>query len=204
MGPWSDFPNVTGIIYAGAPGEQTGPAIVDVLYGAVNPSGRLPFTVAVNAADYPADILYTDLNPSPTLQFTETLFLDYRHFDAASIAPRYAFGFGLSYTTFTYSALAVAGTRVSFTLANTGARDGTEIPQLYVGFPSGAGEPPRVLRGFEEVVLAKGASATVAFSLTARDLSIWDTGAQQWTRPPGTFAVYVGASSRDIRLQGTL
>lgn len=108
------------------------------------------------------------------LNFPETLFLDYRHFDQAGITPRYEFGFGLSYTNFTYFGLSVAaagtGATVSFTLANSGGQPGTEIPQLYIGFPSGNGEPPKVLRGFDEVNLAKGASKTVTFNLSARDL----------------------------------
>ncbi|KAF8526195.1 glycoside hydrolase family 3 protein [Hysterangium stoloniferum] len=208
MGPWSDSPNVTAIIYAGVPGEQTGPAIVDVLYGKVNPSGRLPFTIAVNANDYPADILYFDLNPAPTIKFQETLFIDYRHFDQAGISPRYEFGFGLSYTTFAYSALSVTpsgtGATISFSVKNMGERDGTEIPQLYIGFPAGVGEPPKVLRGFDEVPLRSGASKSVTFSLNERDLSVWDTPSKRWTRPSGTFTVYVGASSRNIHLQGSL
>lgn len=108
------------------------------------------------------------------LKLPETLFLDYRHFDQAGITPRYEFGFGLSYTQFTYTGLVVsaagAGATVSFTLANSGGRDGTEIPQLYVAFPSGTGEPPKVLRGFDEVRLAKASSKVVTFNLRQRDL----------------------------------
>lgn len=108
------------------------------------------------------------------IAFPETLFLDYRHFDQKNITPRYDFGFGLSYTIFSYSNLNVSpsgsGATVSFTVSNTGSRDGTEIPQMYIGFPSGTGEPPKVLRGFDEVVLAQGASQSVTFALDQRDL----------------------------------
>ncbi|KIJ51043.1 hypothetical protein M422DRAFT_204053, partial [Sphaerobolus stellatus SS14] len=124
-----------------------------------------------------------------------------------NITPRFEFGYGLSYTKFNYSSLSVStsssGAQISFTVANTGTVDGTEIPQLYIGFPSGTGEPPKVLRGFEEVILAKGASASVTLSLNKRDLSIWSTPAQSWVQPSGIYNVFVGASSRDIRLSGT-
>ncbi|KAF8580003.1 glycoside hydrolase family 3 protein [Ramaria rubella] len=208
VGAWNDSPNVTAVVYAGVPGEQTGPVIIDVLSGAVNPSGRLPFTMAANPDDYPTDILYNSTDPDPTLNFTETLFLDYRHFDQANIKPLYEFGFGLSYTTFSYSELSISlsgsGATVSFTLENTGKRDGIEIPQLYLEFPNNAGEPPKVLRGFDDINLNKGASQRVTFELTERDLSIWDTASQSWRRPSGKFVFHVGASSRDIRLQGSL
>jgi len=205
-GPWSDFPNVTAMIYAGMPGEQAGPAIVDVLTGAVNPSGRLPFTIAFAEDDYPAPILYDSLAINPTIDFTEKLNLDYRHFDANNIAPRFEFGFGLSYTTFSYSGLSINqagdGVTVSFTVKNNGTVDGTEIPQMYLGFPAAAGEPPKLLRGFDEVKLTAGQSSTVQMSLNARDLSVWDTPSQSWKRPSGAFNVFVGASSKDIRLTG--
>lgn len=207
-GPWSESLNVTAILYAGLPGEQAGPAIVDVLYGDVNPSGRLPFTMAFAEADYPTEILYNSLDLFPTITFSEKLNLDYRHFDAANITPRYEFGFGLSYTNFSYSALSVSnqgsGAIVSFTVTNTGAVSGTEIPQMYLGFPTSAGEPPKVLRGFDDVLLTPGQITTVSMALNERDLSIWDTPSQSWVRPQGTFTVYVGASSRDIRLTGSL
>lgn len=205
-GPWSDFANVTAIIYAGMPGEQAGPAIVDVLTGSVNPSGRLPFTIAMAEADYPAPILYDSLALNPTIDFSEQLNLDYRHFDANNITPRYEFGFGLSYTTFVYSGLSVNaggdGATVSFTVKNNGTVSGTEIPQMYLGFPASAGEPPKVLRGFDEVQLPAGQSKTVQMSLSARDISVWDTPSQSWKRPSGSFDVFVGASSRNIRLTG--
>jgi beta-glucosidase len=145
--------------------------------------------------------------------------------DAHAIAPRFEYGFGLSYTTFTYSGLTIkaSGTSqvISFTVKNTGAVTGTEIPQLYLGYPPSAGEPPKVLRGFDEVPLTAGASQQVVMTVGQRDMryvffrlafgrrwidwscSIWDTPSQSWVRPPGTFTVFVGASSRDIRLNGS-
>ncbi|KAF8896680.1 glycoside hydrolase family 3 protein [Infundibulicybe gibba] len=195
--PWNIHPNITGIIYAGAPGEQTGPSIVDVLYGKYNPNGRLPFSIADNEAAYGTSII----------QYTEKLLLDYRYMDAQNITPRFEFGFGLSYTTFAYSGLSISASGTSqviaFTVANTGGFAGTEIPQLYLAYPAASGMPKKVLRGFEEVVLDVGASSQVSISIGQREMSIWDTPSQSWTRPTGSFTVYVGASIEDIRLMGT-
>ncbi|KAJ6596344.1 glycoside hydrolase family 3 protein [Mycena vulgaris] len=207
---WSQHPNITAIIYAGAPGEQTGPSIVDVLYGAVNPSGRLPFSIDEDEASYGTTIVYNSLG-FPVVNYTEQLLIDYRYMDAQGITPHYEFGFGLSYTTFAYSALSVTATGagstskvvVTFTVANTGAFAGTEIPQLYLAYPASAGEPKRVLRGFEEVILAVGASAKVTMNISAREISTWNVVTQAWVRPAGTFTVTVGASIKDVRLAGT-
>ncbi|KAG6861072.1 hypothetical protein C0995_004170 [Termitomyces sp. Mi166 len=159
--PWSMHPNITAIIYAGAPGEQTGPSIVDVLYGKYNPSGRLPFSIADSESDYGTTIVYNSLG-FPEIQYTEKLLLDYRYMDSNGIIPRFEFGFGLSYTTFAYSALSIyaSGTSkvIKFRVTNAGAFAGAEKPQLYLGYPSSAGEPSKVLRGFDEVFLDIGAS----------------------------------------------
>ncbi|KAL0572974.1 hypothetical protein V5O48_008988 [Marasmius crinis-equi] len=185
---WSTHPNISAIVYAGAPGEQSGPAIVDILWGAVNPSGRLPFSM-------------------DDVEYTEGLFIDYRYMDSKGIKPRYEFGFGLSYTTFEYSDLLISPSGdsqvVEFKVKNTGDFDGTEIPQLYLGYPEGSGEPPRVMRGFDDVCLAMGETKTVKFLLGQRELSIWDTPSQSWKRPEGTFKVEVGASIQDTRLTGS-
>ncbi|KAF9453634.1 glycoside hydrolase family 3 protein [Macrolepiota fuliginosa MF-IS2] len=204
---WSNLPNITGIIYAGAPGEQTGPSLVDVLYGMYNPSGRLPFSIADNESDYGTSIVYNS-DGFPDINYSEQLLLDYRYMDVHNITPRFEFGFGLSYATFGYSGLSIIDSAnfskiVSFTVSNTGAVAGTEKPQLYLGYPTGAGEPPKVLRGFEEVELAVGANEVVTLTLTLRDFSIWDATSQAYVRPAGAFTVYVGASIKDIRLTGT-
>lgn len=203
---WSNHPNVTAVIYAGAPGEQTGPSIVDVLFGNYNPSGRLPFSISENEADYGTKIVYDSLG-FPEIPYTEQLLIDYRYMDSKNIVPRFEFGYGLSYTTFAYSGLSItpSGTSqvVKFNVANTGVFAGTEIPQVYIAYPSSAGEPKRVLRGFEEVPLDVGKSSSVVITLSQRDLSIWDVQTNSWVRPSGAFTVYVGASIKDVRLTGT-
>jgi len=208
--PWTTNPNITAIVYAGAPGEQTGPGLVDVLFGAVNPSGRLPFSIADDESSYNTVIVTDPGFPVgfPVIDYTETLFLDYRYMDMHGITPRYEYGFGLSYTTFEYSGLSIttSGTSeiISFTVKNNGTVVGTEIPQLYLGYPPAAGEPPKVLRGFDDIALAPGASQVVEMTVDQRGMSVWDTPSQSWVRPAGTFLVYVGASSRDIRLNGSI
>ncbi|KAJ6462450.1 glycoside hydrolase family 3 protein [Mycena sanguinolenta] len=206
---WATNPNITAIIYAGAPGEQSGPGLVDVLFGAVNPTGRLPFSIADSPSSYSTTIVTDPGFPIgfPTIDYTERLLLDYRYMDQEGIAPRFEYGFGLSYTTFAYSGLSIttSGTSqvISFTVKNTGAVTGTEKPQLYLGYPPAAGEPPKVLRGFDEVPLAAGATQVVTMTVATREMSVWDTPSQSWVRPAGTFTVFVGASSRDIRLTGS-
>ncbi|KAL2152564.1 hypothetical protein VTH82DRAFT_5748 [Thermothelomyces myriococcoides] len=230
-----DHPNVTALMFAHLPGEASGRAVVSLLYGDENPSGKLPYTVARNESDYP--VLGPDVEPEgsmfalfPQSNFTEGVFLDYRHFDARNITPRYEFGFGLSYTTFEYDKLVVrkvgsAGrfgeyptgriveggqedlwdvlVEVSAEVTNTGEVDGAEVAQLYVGIPA-EGAPVRQLRGFEKPFLNASATATVRFPLTRRDLSVWDVVAQKWRLVRGEYKIEVGSSSRNLPLVGTL
>ncbi|KGO55734.1 Glycoside hydrolase, superfamily [Penicillium expansum] len=228
---WVDHANVTGVIFAHLPGQDTGRALVDILYGDANPSGKLPYTVAKQSPDYGS--LLEPSQPEgeyeyfPQSNFSEGVYIDYRAFDQSGIEPQYAFGYGLSYTTFGYSNLKVSKTsasltsypakasilpggnprlfdtlvKISATVKNTGNVDGKEVAQLYVGIPGG---PVRQLRGFEKVLIKSGKTTTVTFSLTRRDLSTWDTDAQEWLLQRGTYQIYVGRSSRDLPLTGTL
>ena len=109
-------------------------------------------------------------------------------------------GHGLSYSTFKYSGIQASSTSVTATVENSGSVAGAEVAQLYLGFPASAGEPPKVLRGFEKVMLAPGAKAQVEFPLTSWSTSIWDVGTHAWSPVKGSFDVWVGSSSRDIRL----
>ncbi|KAF8751682.1 Glycosyl hydrolase family 3 C-terminal domain [Rhizoctonia solani] len=106
--PWVDHPNVTAILWAGLPGQESGNSLVDIVYGDVNPSAKLPYTIAKKPEDYSAQVVYNDPSEQPQIPYTEGLLIDYRWFDAKNIEPRYEFGFGLSYTTFEYSNLKVA------------------------------------------------------------------------------------------------
>ncbi|GME24794.1 putative beta-d-glucoside glucohydrolase protein [Neofusicoccum parvum] len=209
--------NVVAVVWAGIAGQESGNGLADVLYGDVSPSGKLPYTIAKAAEDYGTQIETGDDN------FEEGLYIDYRHFDKAGIEPRYEFGFGLSYTNFTYSNLVVGSgssyaapsaatdlyaplATVTATITNSGDVAGAEVAQLYLSLPASAGvdAPPRQLRGFEKLGLGAGESGQVEFVLRRKDASYWDVAAQQWVLPAGDFAIAVGASSRDLRLDGTL
>ncbi|KAI1413972.1 glycoside hydrolase family 3 protein [Hypoxylon sp. FL1857] len=214
-------PNVKAIVWAGLPSQENGNALVDILYGDTSPSGKLPYTIAKSANDYGTGVVRGNDD------FKEGLYVDYRRFDHENIEPRYEFGYGLSYTNFTYSDIFVDGRptsgpatgdiipggradlweivlRVTVTIKNTGTVKGAEVAQLYVSYPESAATPPKQLRGFDKLVLEPGASDNAAFDILRRDLSVWDTAKQEWVVPAGTFNISVGASSRDIRQSGTL
>ncbi|KAI1371403.1 glycoside hydrolase family 3 protein [Hypoxylon crocopeplum] len=214
-------PNVKAIVWAGLPSQENGNALVDILYGDTTPSGKLPYTIAKSATDYGVSV------STGNDDFKEGLYVDYRKFDRDGVVPRYEFGYGLSYTNFTYSNIFVDGRptsgpatgdivpggpadlwetilTVTVTIANSGTVQGAEVAQLYVGYPESAATPPKQLRGFGKLALEPGASDNVAFELKRRDLSIWDTTKQAWVIPAGTFNFSVGSSSRDIRQTGTL
>jgi len=148
--------------------------------------------------------------------FSEGLAVGYRGYDQFGLEPLFPFGYGLSYTSFTYSELKVEsetgeGTRpiqVRFTLTNTGSRAGTEVTQVYLGLPASTGEPPKRLVGWAKVELEPGESREVTVTLNpdaaSRPLSYWNVDTNSWEITHGDYAVYVGASSRDIRLTSTL
>ncbi|KAL0932407.1 beta-glucosidase 1 precursor [Colletotrichum truncatum] len=314
---WYNNPNITAILWAGLPGQESGNSITDVLYGDVNPGGKSPFTWGPTRESYGADVLYKPNNGegAPQDDFTEGVFIDYRYFDRAtaggsqngtyqnssSAAPIYPFGFGLSYTKFEYSNLVVTdrnageyapttgqtaaaptfgnhstnladyvfpekearyiykfiypwlnvsdareasqdphfgqtaeeflppkalesgpqpkhaasgssgGNRqlwdvlytVTATVTNKGDVAGDEVAQLYVSL-GGPDDPVKVLRGFERIPLAPGASATFTADITRRDLSNWDTASQNWVIGQHAKKVWVGGSSRDLPLSASL
>ncbi|KAK8097437.1 beta-glucosidase [Apiospora sp. TS-2023a] len=221
---WIEHPNVTAAVIAHLPGQDSGLALVRLLYGEAYFSGKLPYTLARNESDY--GVGYAPCRPEEgdldlQCDFAEGVYVDYRHFDEANITPRFEFGFGLSYTEFKYSDLAVkpdekllragpstyaAGlwdivATVQATVANVGDAEGAEAVQLYLGIPN---SPPRQLRGFEKVPLQPEEEGVVTFELTRRDLSVWDVVKQSWVVQAGEYGVYVGASSRDVRLTGSI
>lgn len=214
--PWCS--EVKAVLVSWMPGQEAGNGLADVLFGAVNPSGRLPVTMPNkdNEVGFSAE-QYPGVGRVPEAYYSEELLIGYRWYDANQIAPRFPFGHGLSYTSFAYSALSIRAVSpfsskeenasgrtksvVSVTVQNTGARDGDEIVQLYLQFPAQAGEPPKQLRAFQKVSLKSQASTTVEFALTAKQCSIWDSEAHRWDVVQGTFTAFVGASSRDLRLQ---
>ncbi|KAL6791721.1 glycoside hydrolase family 3 protein [Trichoderma sp. SZMC 28012] len=226
-----DHPNVTAIIFAHLPGQESGPALASLLFGDTSPSGKLPYTVAKNESDY-GDVL-DPVEPEgefvnfPQADFHEGVYLDYRYFDKKGIEPRYEFGFGLGYTTFAYSNISInyiqgantypwpggpivsggqtdlwdAIATVSVNIKNTGSVAGAEVAQLYIGIP---GAPAKQLRGFEKPFLQPNETQSVTFHLTRRDLSVWSVERQKWQLQKGNYKFYVGSSSRRLPLNGTM
>jgi beta-glucosidase len=219
--PWLN--RVGALVEAWFPGEQQGRAVADVLYGDVNPGGKLPVTFP--ATESQPERIGTQ-NPSlqfnianPTTSFDEGVGVGYRGYDARYLAPRFPFGHGLSYTTFAYSNLRIrspqgqADGQVSVRVRNTGSRTGTEVVQVYHGrLPTSVPTPLRQLAGWARVTLEPGRSTTVRIRVqpgeSDRVMSYWQVADNQlggqWVTPSGPVPIYVGSSSRDIRLTGTM
>lgn len=203
--PWSS--EVQAVLAMFMPGQEEGNALADVLFGDVDPGGRLPVTfpnieneVGFTQSQYPGLPIFNPL----IAEYTEKLEIGYRYYQSHNIQPKFAFGHGLSYTTYSYSNLQVSGRNVTFDVTNMGSRTGYEVPQMYLRFPPAAGEPPLQLKGFTKLELSAGQTATVTFTVQDRDLSIWDITAGDFVPQTGQFGINIGASSEDFRLYGTL
>jgi beta-glucosidase len=199
--------DVRAILQAWYPGQEQGNAVADLVFGDVNPSGKLPATVPADESQVPP-IELDDVNEHP-----EDIFVGYRGFQQRGDTPAYPFGHGLSYTTFAYRRLRIddgatpqGDIPVRFRLRNTGNRAGTEVAQVYIGrLPTrSVATPPRQLAGFARVSLAAKARQDVSVTIPRRSLSYWDTGAQHWVTPAGRIPVYVGSSSEDAALSGVI
>jgi beta-glucosidase len=195
------------------PGEEGGKAIAEILFGDHSPEGHLPFSFAKSWEQNPAhDNYYPAPVPegqTPHIKYVEGVFIGYRYYTSKHIEPLFPFGFGLSYTTFSFSNLTVSPETasadgpitVSFDVANTGQREGAEVAQLYVGDPSAKVERPvKELKGYEKVRLEPGRSQHVTLALDRRSLAYWDTTSNNWRVDPGKFVVYVGDSSENTPL----
>ncbi|MFX1760849.1 glycoside hydrolase family 3 C-terminal domain-containing protein [Rhodococcus sp. As11] len=182
-------------------GQAGGGAVADVLYGHVNPSGRLAETVPIRLEDTPAHTNFPGEHGH--VRYGEGLFVGYRSYDARRLDVSFPFGHGLSYTTFEYSDAAVESDgdlTVHVTVTNTGGRAGAEVVQVYAGAPgSSVARAPRELKGFTKVRLDSGESQRVAVSIRRDDLAYWDTRVDSWVVEGGTYSIDIGASSRDIR-----
>lgn len=198
--PWINHRNIKAVVWSGLPGQESGNSLADVLFGDVNPSGHLPYTIAKEESDYPVHI---DLHD--TIDYKEKLLVGYKWFDAKEIEPLFEFGFGLSYTNFSISNLKIKTSddesklaSATVTVENTGDADGAAVVQAYITFPEWAGEPPKVLRGFDKVQIKKGHQDKVSFTFDKLSLSIYDVDKADWVVPSGEYTLHVGASSRDI------
>jgi len=203
--PWVD--KVPAILQAWYPGEEDGNAVADVLFGAFNPSAKLPITFPKKESDQPANTPAQYPGTGGTAHYTEGIFVGYRHYDAKRIQPLFPFGYGLSYTTFLYANLKVTGaTTVEVDVTNTGTRTGAEIAELYVGSPSTAGAPeaPQELQGFQKVLLTPGQTGHVTFTLDDRSFSFWNPTSHSWRIAGGQYRIAVGGSSRNQPLTTTV
>jgi beta-glucosidase len=216
--PW--LASVSAVLEAWFPGQRGGPAIANLLFGAVNPSGKLPITfpASVEQLPHPAIAQPPDgVTPFP-VDYSEGFNVGYKWYDSQGLVPLFPFGFGLSYTAFSFSNVAVTDNmtasnpnfQVTFDLTNTGSMAGAEVAQVYLALPASTGEPPKRLVGWQKVFLQPGASQPVTIEVDANDsshpLGCWNTGSNNWVIQPGVYTVYLGNSSRAVNLitAGTL
>ncbi|MGB6728776.1 MAG: glycoside hydrolase family 3 C-terminal domain-containing protein [Terracidiphilus sp.] len=210
--PWVN--KVKAVLEMWWPGDEGGWSTANILLGKSSPAGRLPVTWAKRLQDYAAtDPRYPERSKKGVdhkTTYSEGVNVGYRWFDKENIDPLFAFGHGLSYTSFAYSDLKVAkaadgGLDVQVTIKNTGAMDSDEVPQVYLGapgeIPAGMQFPVRELAGFERESIPAGASKDVTIHVAPRQLEYWSTKEAKWLRPEGKRTLSVGASSRDLRLE---
>jgi beta-glucosidase len=215
--PWHD--SVSAVLEAWYPGQRGGEAIANILFGAVNPSGKLPITFPRSVADLPRPAIPIPSPPDSTAPFNidytiEGFDVGYKWYDSKGLDVLFPFGYGLSYTTFSISNLQLKadlsagnlGFQVSFNVQNTGSVAGAEVAQVYLGLPAGIGEPPKRLVGWQKVLLEPGqqqsVTVNVSASSSAHPLSYWDVSSNAWLNAPGDYTVYVGNSSRSVAPAG--
>ena len=193
--PWAD--QVKAILYMGLPGEAGGEAIANLLYGSVNPSGKLAESWPYRYGDVPSS---ESFGKTKDALYVEGIYVGYRYYDKAGVPVRWPFGYGLSYTTFGYSNLIVEDGQVSVTVTNTGSLPGAEVVQLYVAAPQeGIQRPIRELKGFQKIFLQPGESKTVTLELDDRSFALWQEG---WKVPGGTYTVCVGGLQAEVAVAG--
>lgn len=203
--PW--LQSVASVVEAWYPGQESGDAIAAVLFGDVNPSGKLPVTFPAREDHQPASTTAQYPGADGAAAYSEGLLVGYRWYDAKHEEPLFRFGYGLSYATFSYSRLIVTlrttndrPVELSVFVTNTGKRAGAEVVQLYLGSPA-AGEPPRQLKGFQKVTLKPGERKKVTFTLDSRALSTWEEVKNSWAVAKGTYRVMVGSLTGKFTLQ---
>ncbi|MFT2009958.1 glycoside hydrolase family 3 C-terminal domain-containing protein [Pontibacter sp. 13R65] len=204
MSRWES--HASSIVQAWYPGMEGGTAIANVLFGDINPSGKLPVTFPRKLKDAPAHALgdYPGDKDTLNVNYREDIFVGYRYHDTYKVAPLYSFGHGLSYTTFGYSNLKAArnggGVSVNFTLKNTGKTAGAEVVQVYVKDTEAAVKrPEKELKSFSKIFLKPGESKEVSLTLPKEAFQYFDETKMQWVLEPGTFIIMAGSSSQDIR-----
>jgi len=206
--PWLD--EVAAVVQAWYPGQECGNAIADVVFGVVDPAGRLTQTYPARLEDNPAFINYPGENGH--VRYGEGIFVGYRYYETKRVEPVFPFGFGLSYTSFEYDKLELSADTigpderltVSVNITNSGSRAGKEVVQLYVSDAAArVRRPPKELKAFRKVALEAGETQTVTLELDRSSLAFWDDARHAWVAEAGTFEVLVGSSSQHIRQRAT-
>jgi len=202
--------NVPAILHAWYPGQEGGTALAQLIFGDYSPSGKLPASFERHWEDNPAFHNYYPGKGENRVQYSEGVFVGYRHFDRSETKPLFAFGYGLSYTTFAYSKLSVAPqagnlnepVTVSFDVRNTGDREAAEVAEVYVGEShSSVPRPVKELKGFAKINLKPGETRRVTLKLDRRAFSFYDVKKSDWRAEAGDFTILVGGSSDNIQLQ---
>jgi beta-glucosidase len=217
MSTWID--TAPALLHTWYPGQEGGKAAAEILFGDVNPSGRLPATFERHWQDNPVHDSYYPSAGTNRVIYKEGLFVGYRGYEKNGTKPLFPFGYGLSYTTFKYGNLTIKPSdsaakseglsaplyQVSFDVTNTGTREGADVAQLYVGDPhSKVSRPAKELKGFERINLKPGETRTATVVLDGRAFSYYDVDAKQWRAAPNEYQILVGRSSQDIQLRGTV
>ena len=199
--PWAE--DCKGLVYAALCGQGGSGAVLDVLTGKINPSGKLAETWARSYEETPAHEHFGSMGR--TVQYREGLYVGYRYYQTANKPVAFPFGYGLSYTTYEYSDLKVTKDGATLTVTNTGKKDGAEIVQLYVALPGAkVFRPVQELKGFARVELKAGESKTVSIAFDDKTFRYWNVKTSKWETEGGTYEIRIGASSEDIRLTGTI
>ncbi|WNI16398.1 glycoside hydrolase family 3 C-terminal domain-containing protein [Actinacidiphila sp. ITFR-21] len=205
--PWLD--NVAGVFENWYGGGETGAATAALIFGTADPSGKLPVTFPGSLSQVPAQTTAQWPGTPTGPVYSEGVDIGYRWYQSQNITPAFPFGFGLSYTTFSFSNLDVGAftadgkATVTATVTNTGSVAGADVAQMYVGDPAAAQDPPEQLSGFQRVTLSPGQSATVTFPLTVHDLASWSAADNQWEAPAGAYSIKVGDASNHLPLTGS-
>jgi beta-glucosidase-like glycosyl hydrolase len=205
--PW--LGDVAGVFENWYGGGETGAADAALIFGTVDPSGKLPVTFPVSLSQVPAQTEAQWPGTATGVVYSEGVDIGYRWYQSQNITPLFPFGYGLSYTSFSFSNEKVGAfnadgnATVTATITNTGSKAGADVAQMYVGDPAASDDPPEQLKGFQRVTLAPGASATVTFPLTIHDLASWSSTANAWEAQAGSYSIKVGDASNNLPLSGS-
>jgi beta-glucosidase len=205
--PW--IGSVAGVFENWYGGQETGAAMAALIFGTVDPSGKLPVTFPASLSQVPAQTQAQWPGTATGVTYSEGVDIGYRWYQSQNITPLFPFGYGLSYTKFSFSNLKVGAfnadgsATVTATITNTGSVAGADVAQMYVGDPAASQDPPQQLAGFQRMTLNPGQSTTVTFPLTVHDLASWSAADNAWEAQAGTYSVSVGDSSASLPLAGS-